>query len=566
MTRSHFGLAIGFALATAFAALLAACAGGSGAPSPMVRTAELSPPTILSALPADVRTVSGLPVGIRVFWERVSDPSAVGYYLYRSTSTIPDSERGNPALRVNSGGQIPQPPSGSTVEFDDLEFPGGHPEVGTTYFYRLSVVNDTGGESDLSNEIQYTVAQQNVTGFFPLAGFYGETVTIEGEFFGAHDAEVDEVHFSGARGTIPAEIISWNDTEIAAAVPDLCVSGPVFVIIDGTIAASDEDFIVLSPNLTGISATHAKEGDAISLFGENLGASQGANEIAFSMEESIPQVLSWSPTEIQVVVPPIEVTQTASTITVTVDGSQLQQFAIDIEPVIESPGSLNLADGEEAVIEGRHFGTSGNLIVGASEVSTESWSPILIRAIVDSAWTDGALFVVTAHSSNAIPFTRDAALFASAPDGFDNSVLDILTGEFRLEIETNSNAESVDFIVDGVIRDTDSAPTDGFATVFDPADFSNFRHFLVIRVHRRGIQLDSAPIPFFVRSFDGDYNGDDEINDSDAQSLLDFWTGTILQSGDNGAAQFPTYDGNRDGVIDERDAALVGYRYGDTRT
>ena len=153
--------------------LLGAC--GRGASS--VSTQSFEPGSVLVApllsgleLTRE-KSVSGLPTGVIVTWERVEDPLAVGYYLYRDTQHI---DAANPALRTNGGDMIDQPGSGTTVTFYD-EF---YPVVGQTYYYRLSVVDIYDEESDLSNELSIEISSQEVTGLDPLSGYYGDTVII----------------------------------------------------------------------------------------------------------------------------------------------------------------------------------------------------------------------------------------------------------------------------------------------------------------------------------------------------------------------------------------------------
>src|SRR5690606_24306850 len=91
---------------------------------------------------------------------------AAGYYLYRDTESIPDPGIGeslDPALRVNGGNLIPQPPDGESVTFNDLF----EVVVGETYFYRVTVADGDGLESDPSNEMSWTVHGHNVSGLSP---------------------------------------------------------------------------------------------------------------------------------------------------------------------------------------------------------------------------------------------------------------------------------------------------------------------------------------------------------------------------------------------------------------
>ena len=51
----------------------------------------------------------------------------------------------------------------------------------------------------------------------------------------------------------------------------------------------------------------------------------------------------------------------------------------------------------------------------------------------------------------------------------------------------------------------------------------------------------------------------------DGQALADNGGELRAGGGDTSADSGPPMDGNRDGFIDERDLAIVGYRWGETR-
>lgn len=565
MQTKIFSAVLFTTLAAAAVFFATACGGPSGSSFERVArgSAALTPPEILSVLMPFGRTPSGLPLGIRLTWTRVAEPSATGYYLYRDTSPIADGRVGDVTIRVNDGIAIPQQP-GNPITFDDMMFPGGHPIVGETYFYRVTVVDTAGEESFFSNEFSYTVQEQDVTFFTPSSGAYGDTVTITGTFFGTFDEATDEVHFAGSPDTIPAEILTWTNTQISVAVPDFAITGQIFVIIDGTIAATGGEFEVTNPFLTGANKTHAAEGESLVISGSKLGSSQGGSTITFGGQESATTVVSWSDTEISVNVPPIGAIQSTSTITVTIGGNALNTLTIAIDPLITAPSAIRASTGNQITITGKHFGVSGQLLVSALEVATDSWSPSEVKATVTEDWIEGDVLIVSGNPSNVITYINDTEVFFNFPSGFAGSVYD--KGSLHeIEIITNTNVESLDFLINGAVYRSDDNPVNGFKFTLNPDDFTNNVQHLTVRAHRRGETFDSEPQPFFTRVFDGDYNGDNKIDDLDLDALYEFWFTTVMPIGGNSASLFPTLDGNRDGFIDEYDAALIGYLYGDTR-
>ncbi|MCD6119408.1 hypothetical protein J7K50_06165 [bacterium] len=525
---------------------------------------RIDAPVILSAGRMIGKTPSGLPLGIRVTWARVSDPSAIGYYLYRNTEPITGQPDENTALRVNSGNIINQAPD-NPVQFDDTEFPGGHPEVGETYYYRLTVVNDTSDESDFSGEITYKVSPHSVSGFAPLSGGYGDQVVISGEYFGTYDEETDEVFFVTRTGSIAAEIADWDNIndEITVIVPEFAITGPIIVLIDDTIAITDTDFIVTSPYVLSVSVDHAAEGDPVTVTGANLGFIQGDSTLVFGGEEKTASMM-WGNKSITAVVPAIDTERTESAILITIGGANLEELTIGLDPMIANSDDLVLIEGETAVITGKHFDNLGVLTVADATVPTTAWTPSMIAATVSDSWMDGDIIVTTEYPSNPLPFLNDTPLFARFPDVFDGAVIES-GGLIPVGIETNINTELAEFFIDGSPYYTDDDGSNGFRLIINPDDLTNDRHVAFIRVWRRGLSCESTEVFFFARVFDGDYNGDNAIDDLDCQTIADYWYELMASGGDNSADDWPTRDGNRDGVIDEQDLAIIGYHWGETR-
>src|SRR5688500_11864601 len=124
-----------------------------------------TPGTLLSSTPIEppqqdgggfqlemLRGTSGAPAGVRISWTRVDDAAVSGYYIYRDTDTIPDGDpAGHESLRVNGGDIITQSGSGNqTLTFDDAF----SPSFGDTYYYRLTVANQTDRSEEHTSELQ----------------------------------------------------------------------------------------------------------------------------------------------------------------------------------------------------------------------------------------------------------------------------------------------------------------------------------------------------------------------------------------------------------------------------
>ena len=230
--------------------MLAACGGGQLSQTVDPAMERLASPELLSV---GAKTASGAPAGIFIEWTRIDSPSAVGYYLYRYTDATRPPEPGpedNPPfpieLRVNDGNMISQPSAGPVVRFDDY-FAAA---IGETYYYRVTVVDDQvpPQESYPSNERSWTVHGHSVTGLDPLTAYWGDSITVTGDTFGATQGANDFMRFPAlGGGTIDGTVTAWSDTEVTATLPVGAVTGKVQIVIEAAFAETDEDLTVLNP-------------------------------------------------------------------------------------------------------------------------------------------------------------------------------------------------------------------------------------------------------------------------------------------------------------------------------
>ncbi|WP_138429556.1 fibronectin type III domain-containing protein [Fodinibius saliphilus] len=113
---------------------LVSCSSSSTGPDNKDNTNTPSAPTNLSGLSGDQE--------IKLNWDSNSEDDLGGYNLYRSTSSFSEISGMDP---VNGGSLI------SNATFTDNKL-----ENGTTYYYRLTAVNNDGEESNLSTELEIT--------------------------------------------------------------------------------------------------------------------------------------------------------------------------------------------------------------------------------------------------------------------------------------------------------------------------------------------------------------------------------------------------------------------------
>jgi hypothetical protein len=284
---NRWALHVGILVLMLLTALVFSCGGGGGNPVQPGLNPIVNPPGDTSPKPGRfqmhaqlLKNTQGVPSGIRITWTRMTDATAVGYYLYRDDATIP---AGNPdgyeSLRINGGNMIDQPGSGDTVSFDD-QF---DPAIGSQWYYRLTVVNDSDDESDFSNELSITIAEFEFVDFDPDSGTVGDTVTLSGTNFGEDEVAEDAVYFTGESGWVEAAITDWTQTEIGVTVPVGAVTGPIRVEVGGLSQDSDDDYTVLAPTVSGVSPTSDyAEHNNITITGSRFEATQGTSIVTFN--------------------------------------------------------------------------------------------------------------------------------------------------------------------------------------------------------------------------------------------------------------------------------------------
>jgi hypothetical protein len=112
-------------------------AGGSNEPDPDPPETDTTPPAVPSGLVATSGSGEA-----SLTWGAVSSGDLAGYNLYRSNTSIGNVEGLTP---VNGGSLL------TTTSFTDTGVSNG-----TTYFYRVTAVDDSGNESGGSGEVQVT--------------------------------------------------------------------------------------------------------------------------------------------------------------------------------------------------------------------------------------------------------------------------------------------------------------------------------------------------------------------------------------------------------------------------
>ena len=141
-----------------------------------------------------------------------------------------------------------------------------------------------------------------ISSITPPAASSGAQVTITGYGFGTNVSHTDTVSFNG----VTASIVSWSDTSIVANVSG---GGPVSVTMSGVTSNSASFTLEGAPMVTDLSPTNGVAGAwPITITGSGFGPTKSTSTVKFYGLDGTAQVISWSDTEISVIVPDDAVT------------------------------------------------------------------------------------------------------------------------------------------------------------------------------------------------------------------------------------------------------------------
>ncbi|MEP0813223.1 MAG: IPT/TIG domain-containing protein [bacterium] len=394
---------LGTILIAAAAALALSC-GGGGSPAPD-RPDPVPGPSKPAGPPVDtdstqqsgrdgftaeiIKDTSGLPTGVRLTWDWQSEADG-GYNVYRDTNPMEDG-LGDPDLKITDT-PIENPASGPDVTYDDLDFDpdtaGNQPPTwGETYYYRVTNINDTNDESDVSNELNITIGAA-IDSFNPGNASILDAVTVEGEGFGDSQEGGDKVQFHDTSTTwIDATVTSWSDTAIDVTVPVGAITGHVRVVLEGTQnIESTTNFTVDPPAITNLSSGSGRVGDTITITGtdfENDRTTAQGKVFFGSVEAASGDYVSWSDTSIQVKVPTNAVSN--GDVKVKTGNNESNVVGFDVLPKITDADPNPEEIGENVTITGFTFGSSqGDSFVefGTETATITSWSSTSIELTV----------------------------------------------------------------------------------------------------------------------------------------------------------------------------------------
>jgi YD repeat-containing protein len=261
-----------------------------------------------------------------------------------------------------------------------------------------SVVVTVNGQA--SNTPTFTVLPPvpSISGVTPTGAAVGGIVTVNGTNFGSGAGS--SVKFNGTT----ASPTNWTNTSITVPVPSGATTGNVVVTVSGE-SSNGVNFTVLSgtaPQITGLSATSATIGTAITINGSNFGSS---GTVTFNGTVASPT--SWNSTSIQV---PVPAGATNGAIVVKVNSVSSNGLTFSVVPQISGISPTSGPTTSVVQINGTGFGTT----VGSSTVTLNgagcvptSWSSTKIITELPPSGSGTGPFIVTVGgiASNSVTFT-----------------------------------------------------------------------------------------------------------------------------------------------------------------
>ncbi len=306
---------------------------------------------------------------------------------------------------------IGQPGSGTMVTFDD----SFDPEIDSKWYYRLTVVNDTGDESDFSNELSITISSFDFTGFSPSSGTVGDDVVLSGTNFGVHDDAEDAVYFTGESGWIEAAISDWEQEEITVIVPVGAVTGPIRVEVGGLYEDSTSNYTVLAPVISNVSPTSDyAEHNNITITGSRFEATQGTSTVTFNGVQ-VSTYVSWSDTQVVVKVPN---DATTGDVKVKVGANASNGVSFTVLPHIDYLDPNSGVVGDTFVIHGTGFGaTQGASTVTLSGVGlpVSNWGNRTITVTVAETVSGNVVVTAGGNASNGVFFDLSPKVTSFSP-------------------------------------------------------------------------------------------------------------------------------------------------------
>jgi hypothetical protein len=183
-----------------------------------------------------------------------------GYVAAEFVSTGTDDD-GNPVPKWGPTSISIYVPTGAQI---------GVVEVLVTQLTDITEVGQINSENT-SNAFQFTTlppegGEPYIESIDPLNAPPGELITITGYNFGPAQG--------GSTLTVagtPLEVVTWEDDEIVARIPDGANSGSLVIIVNGLESNYVEFKVAYTPVITGVAPAQVELGDSLTIYGHHFG-------------------------------------------------------------------------------------------------------------------------------------------------------------------------------------------------------------------------------------------------------------------------------------------------------
>jgi hypothetical protein len=199
---------------------------------------------------------------------------------------------------------------------------------------------------------------------------------------------------------------SWSATSIVAPLPAGATTGNVVVTVGGLASNGMSFTVAVPPTITSLSPTSGPVATAVTIAGNNFGATKGTSTVTFNGTAATPT--SWSATSLVV---PVPAGATTGSVIVTVGGlaSNATSFTVTVAPTITSLSPTSGPVATAVTIVGTGFGATqgtSTLTFNGTTATPTSWSATSIVVPVPTGATTGNVVVtVNGLASNAVSFT-----------------------------------------------------------------------------------------------------------------------------------------------------------------
>ena len=222
----------------------------------------------------------------------------------------------------------------------------------------------------------------------PASTYPGQHVTVGGSGFGPNTGSV-------SIGGVPGQVLNWADNQITFSAPDGSEGGAVVVNAPGGQAAAGG--LQILPHISGVSPTRAKDGDPVTISGQDFGSSPGQVTMAGQPLD----LTGWGMDQVTATVPngaaPGALALTTSDNRAAVDNGQ---YSLALAPSISSVSPGSASPGGYVYVSGSTFDSqqgSGGVTVGGKAAQVMLWSDTTIAFLVPSGASSGRLVVTSGY-------------------------------------------------------------------------------------------------------------------------------------------------------------------------